>query len=76
MRTMPDLDIITRELDAVGVHWRVEWGTKHPALVMRVDGIERRVILPGSPSDPRSLMNVRSRVRRIAREMGIDPARV
>lgn len=73
---MPDLDIITRELDAAGVQWRVEDGSKHPVMVLRVDGIERRVFLPGSPSDTRSLLNVRSLVRRIAREMGIDPTRV
>lgn len=58
-------------LTEAGVEWRLEPGGRHASLVIQHQGIERRVVLPGSPSDARSIDNSRADVRRVCREMGI-----
>lgn len=66
----PSIDMIQTELQATGLPWRIDCGTKHRKIVLQ----ERVVgILPICGNrlrqNDRGLKNVLSQIRRAAREM-------
>jgi hypothetical protein len=62
--------LIANELDANGIEWHLEGRGKHDAVVLKVNGRERRVFIARSASDWRSQLNNRAEVRRRVRELG------
>jgi hypothetical protein len=68
---MPKLDpLIADELDANGINWSLESRGKHDAIVLTVNGSQRRVFIARTASDYRSTLNNRAEVRRRVRELG------
>ena len=65
-----------RELSEAGIRdVQRSYGSKHPQLRWRVNGMGLRIYtVPGTPSDVRSVRNVRAEVRRMLREDGVLPA--
>lgn len=59
---------VEAELEAAGYTWSESVGGKHGRLLVSVNGREEAVILPGTPSDWRSMKNARAQVRRMIRK--------
>jgi hypothetical protein len=55
-------------LDAEGIAYRPVFGRKHPSIQFNLGGRRRRIILAGSPSDRRSLVNAVAYVKRLIRQ--------
>jgi hypothetical protein len=68
------LAVALAELAKFDVAPRISNGGKHSRVEWKVDGGPRRVTtIPGSPSDVRGLLNLRSKIRRTLREDGAKP---
>lgn len=59
------LTAIGREMDARGIAWRIDHGRKHPRIVWQQDGRDRWYVIPGSPSDHRSIQACLTDLRRL-----------
>lgn len=62
---------VTAELEAVGLDYQVERGKNHPKIRFQANGRSYTYVVPGSASDHRSMMNCRSGIRRMLRELGL-----
>lgn len=51
------------------VQARMEHRSKHPAIVLTLGGQTRKVFLSTSPSDHRAILNAKTELRRILREL-------
>lgn len=67
------LDVIRRELEAVGVAHTVEFGGKHPRVVWYVEGRRYACVCAKTSSDYRGVLNCRAVVRRLLRKEGLLP---
>jgi hypothetical protein len=73
-RKFPSLEMVTKELDAVGVQYDVE-NSKHFLIKWTYNGQRRLVVTPRNGSDHRGPMNARKDVRRILRQDGLIAAK-
>lgn len=66
---------VTAELEAAGLPFQVERGKNHPKIRFQVNGRSYTYVVPGSASDHRSMMNCRTGIRRMLRELGALPTK-
>lgn len=63
------VDVVLKELEAVGIPATVRW-RRHPQVRFEIGEERLTYVVPGSTSDNRALINCRSGIRRILRSHG------
>lgn len=64
------IDAVTAELDAAGIAYTTERGA-HIKVRFSCNGQNRTYVCPNTHSDHRSILNCRTGIRRILRELGV-----
>jgi hypothetical protein len=71
----PCIDAAITELRKAGIYdYEIAQGGKHPQIHWGANGTRRFYAVPGTPSDVRSVHNVRADIRRLLRADGLAAA--
>lgn len=60
---------VTEELTRHGIPFVVQPGGRHWRVIATINGVEKAIIVSGSPSDVRAGLNAKTRARRIIRAL-------